>query len=151
MKRLRRVFFLLNTHLPMVCSRSHTGHMRYSHHPQHGSNGLAHNPMTIYTGELDRHPAMTTGTSRRWRDIQCTVLLLYRYLILAPVDVRSASALLYKHPLMTCQKLAKHTNDTRNLQIKAMFSYRVIHAQEIRWQSGARSCIIPGCLGCPRI
>ena len=39
---------------------------------------------------------------------------------------------------------AKNINDTRNLQIKASFSFEVVHAMKTGLQSGMQLCITPG-------
>ena len=50
----------------------------------------------------------------------------YTHLIPAPDDWRSASAWLYKHPRITCQKNKPSTSmPPSSLQIKAMFSCKV--------------------------
>ena len=70
----------------------------------------------------------------------------YRHLIPAPVGRTSARAWLYKLPYITCRN---NTPSTPMTQVAwecyiQLWSDPWIHAQEIGWQSGVRSCIMSG-------
>ena len=74
-------------------------------------------------------------------------ILQYRHLIPAPVDRTSASAWLYKHQWMECQKNKPSTSKANvalnqiHVQLRGHLRF---HAQKTGWRSGERSCIMPG-------
>ena len=69
-------------------------------------------------------------------------IVQYRHLIPAPVDRTSGSAWLYKHPWITCQKMSQTHWWPKNYFL--LWGHACIFAQETGWQSGMRSCIMPG-------
>ena len=74
----------------------------------------------------------------------------YRQLIPAPINRRSACAWLYRHPWIICQKDKPNASithipcETKLCSVIRLETCGRIHALETGWQSGVRSCIIPG-------
>ena len=79
--------------------------------------------------------------------VPCESNLQYRHLIPAPVDRMSVSAWLYKHPWISCQRISQtHWWRTKlvNQSYVQLWGHPGIHTQKTGWQSGMRSCIMPG-------
>ena len=73
--------------------------------------------------------------------------LQYRHLIPATVDRTSASAWLYKHQWIECQKNKPSTskaNVALNQIHVQLLGHLRFHAQKTGWRSGVRSCIMSG-------
>ena len=82
------------------------------------------------------------------KPIQALGEVQYRQLIPAPVDRTSAASVsMYEHLWITCQKnepSRSMTNVACESKLRSVVRFACIHAQETGWQSGVRSCFIPG-------